>query len=273
MLLGWASPVRAVMVILALVAVGEFAFISVKYARQEGRAAWHPFIERRGLLFTALLLVSVLVGGIAELVPTLFVRRAVPTLGEAQQPYTALELEGRDLYVREGCYTCHSQMIRPLLAEKARYGAPSRPEEFIYDHPFQWGSKRTGPDLAREGGKRGSDWHFTHLVDPRAMSPGSNMPSFEWLARWKINPKGSSAKLALMAKLGVPYSKVDIDNAEANLLAQAAGIVRELDKQKIKADPQSEMVAMIAYLQRLGRPPAALKADLQANAHANEGGP
>jgi len=270
--LGWASPIRAVMLILALIAIGEFAFISVKYSRQDGRAAWHPFIEKRGLLFTTLMLIAVLVGGVAELVPTLFVKRAVPALGESQQPYTALELEGRDIYLREGCYTCHSQMIRPMLAEKARYGAPSRPEEFIYDHPFQWGSKRTGPDLAREGGKRGSDWHYTHMIDPRATSPGSNMPSFDWLAKWKINPKGTSAKLALMAKLGVPYTRADIDNAEMSLLVQAAGIVGELDKQRIKADPTSEMVALIAYLQRLGKQPVQPKAELQANVQT-PGGP
>ncbi len=235
-----------------VVVIGAASWIVGKPA---GKPAWHAIIEGRALLFTVLTLVAVLVGGVAEILPTIFVAKAVPKTGEAQQAYSALELEGRDVYLREGCYVCHSQNIRPFHWETQRYGAPSRAEEFQYDHPFQWGSKRTGPDLARQGGKYPNLWHYTHMMDPRATSPGSNMPTFTWLTEWKVDLKHTSRKLALMQKLGVPYTNRDIDAAEESALAQGKAISGDLAKQGVKIDPDREMVAMIAYLQRLGRGP------------------
>jgi cytochrome c oxidase cbb3-type subunit I/II len=200
-----------------------------------------------------LVLLSVLVGGVAELLPTILVKQAVPETGRAQKPYTALELEGRDVYQREGCSLCHSQMVRPMLHEYLRYGEASRAEEFIYDHPFQWGSKRTGPDLHRIGGRYPNLWHYTHLVDPRSTSPGSNMPSYAWLTEWTFDPKRAGKRLAVMQKLGVPYSNADIDAAEEHQRKQANAIVADLAKNGVQAKWNSDMVALIAYLQRLGR--------------------
>src|SRR5262249_31267922 len=141
-------------------------------------------------------------------------------------PYTPLELEGRDIYVREGCYVCHTQMIRPFRAEIARFdplghGGASRPEDSVYDHPFQWGSKRTGPDLAREGGQKSDDWHWLHMIDPRKISgEGSNMPAFPWLARDKVALSATPAKMRTMRRLGVPYDDAQIEGCVANALAQ-----------------------------------------------------
>src|SRR5207237_1281704 len=161
-----------------------------------GEAKWHALVEGRPLIFTVLTLVAVLIGGVAEILPTVIVSRSAPASPTAQQPYSTLELEGRDIYVREGCYTCHSQSIRPYLWETQRYGAPSRGEEFIYDHPFQWGSKRTGPDLAREGGRYPNSWHYTHLMDPRAINVASPMPSYKFLAEASVDIKHAYKKIA-----------------------------------------------------------------------------
>jgi cytochrome c oxidase cbb3-type subunit I/II len=171
----------------------------------------------------------------------------------AQKPYSPLELQGRDLYVREGCYTCHSQMVRPFVPETQRFGATSKAEEFVFDHPFQWGSKRTGPDLHRLGGKYPNLWHYTHLMDPRATSPGSNMPSFAWLAEGTLKAKDAPKKLTLMQKLGVPYTNADIDQAEASQKAQGEAIAADLAVGGVEVKADSEMVAIISYLQRLGR--------------------
>lgn len=253
--LGWSSPSRSLVIIGLIVALGEFAFIITRRDRESGKPSWFALIEGRPLAFTVLTLLAILIGGVAELLPTILVKQAVPAHGEAQQPYSALELQGRDLYVREGCYTCHSQMIRPFVAETQRYGDVSRAEEFIYDHPFQWGSKRTGPDLHRVGGKYPNLWHYTHMMDPRATSPGSNMPSFSWLADNRLETKLAPKKLVLMRKLGVPYTNADIDKAEARQRTQAEQITADLATQGVKVAWDSEMVAMIAYLQRLGRGP------------------
>ncbi len=218
-----------------------------------GKPTWFAVIERRSLAFTVFTLLAVLVGGVAELLPTILVKQAVPQTGTAQKPYTALELQGRDLYVREGCYTCHSQMVRPLGPEAQRFGEPSRAEEFIYDHPFQWGSKRTGPDLHRLGGRYPNLWHYTHLMDPRATSPGSNMPGYAWLEGRVIEVKEGPKKLQVMQKLGVPYTNADIDGAEAQQKAQGEAISADLASQGVTVEWNREMVAMIAYLQRLGR--------------------
>jgi cytochrome c oxidase cbb3-type subunit I/II len=176
----------------------------------------------------------------------------VPTIASVK-PYTPLELQGRDIYVREGCYTCHSQMIRPFRDEVARYGEYSKAGEFVYDHPFQWGSKRTGPDLAREGGKYPDSWHYNHMYDPRSMSPGSLMPQYVWLLDDELDTSSTSAKIKAMITLGVPYPG-DYDKiANKDLMRQEDSIVANLKKDKIETTPNAEIVALIAYLQRLGR--------------------
>ena len=236
-----------------MLVVGEVAYVLNKRKRATGGASWFGLIEHRPLAFTVLTLLAVLVGGIAEILPMVLVKQAVPVTGASQKPYTALEQQGRDLYTREGCYVCHSQMIRPMVAEYLRYGEAARAEEFIYDHPFQWGSKRTGPDLQRIGGKYPSLWHYTHMNDPRSTSPGSNMPNYPWLAESHIDPKLAPKKLALMQKLGVPYTNQDIDDAEANQRRQANTIVADLQKNGVTVEWDNEIVALISYLQRLGR--------------------
>jgi cytochrome c oxidase cbb3-type subunit I/II len=247
------SAIPAVIIAILIFAVTEIAYLLSKRDAKAGKPSWFGIIERRPLAFTVLTLVAVLIGGVAELLPTILVKQAVPHTGAAQKPYTPLELQGRDLYVREGCYVCHSQMIRPMVAEFSRYGEASRAEEFIYDHPFQWGSKRTGPDLHRVGGRYPNLWHYTHMVDPRATSPGSNMPSYAFLTERSIDAKLGAKKLLLMQKLGVPYSNEDIDGALAAQQAQGEAVVADLAVSGVEAAWDSEMVAMIAYLQRLGR--------------------
>jgi cytochrome c oxidase cbb3-type subunit I/II len=254
----FARPAVAAGVTIALLVLGELAWLLLKRDQAAGRPAfvsWFGLIERRPFAFTILTLIAILVGGVAELLPTIFAKQAVPftAAANAQKPYTALELQGRDLYVREGCYTCHSQMVRPLAADTARFGEPSRAEEFIYDRPFQWGSKRTGPDLHRIGGRYPNLWHYTHLLDPRATSPGSNMPSYAWLATGRIDVKMGRKKLALMQKLGVPYTNVQIDVADVDQKNQALNVVEDLAAQQVNVVWDAEIVAMIAYLQRLGR--------------------
>jgi cytochrome c oxidase cbb3-type subunit I/II len=253
--LGWGSPRRFLVLTGVIVALGAMAFAVARRQREAGKPSWFALVEGRPLAFTVLTLVAILIGGVAELLPTILVKQAVPHHGEGQQPYSPLELQGRDVYVREGCYVCHSQMIRPFVAETQRYGDVSRAEEFIYDHPFQWGSKRTGPDLHRLGGKYPNLWHYTHMMDPRATSPGSNMPSFAWLAENKLETKLAPKKLALMRKLGVPYTPEDVNSAESRQRAQAEQITADLATQGVTVAWDSEMVAMIAYLQRLGRGP------------------
>jgi cytochrome c oxidase cbb3-type subunit I/II len=253
-MLGVARPMRAVLIIGFVLLLGELAWILARRDREAGKPSWFGLIERRPLSFTVLTLVAILIGGVAELLPTILVKQAVPAHSDhAQQPYTALELEGRDIYIREGCYLCHSQMVRPLAADTARFGEYSKPEEFIYDHPFQWGSKRTGPDLHRLGGRYPNLWHYTHLMDPRSTSPGSNMPSYRWLAEGRVDVKQTPRKLALMQRLGVPYSNDQIDTAEAGEQAQADAVVTDLAGQGVSLRWDSEMVALISYLQRLGR--------------------
>jgi len=243
----------AVLMAILMVLLTEVVYVLIKKKGGFDQPSWFELIERRPLAFTVLVLISILIGGVAELVPTILVEQAVPKVGVAQKPYTPLELQGRDIYVREGCYVCHSQMIRPLIAEYKRYGEASRAEEFLWDHPFQWGSKRTGPDLQRVGGRFPNLWHYTHLLDPRATSPGSNMPSYSWLATGHVDTAMAPRKLALMQKLGVPYTNADIDGAEAAQRAQAEAVVADLAASGVETERDSEIVALIAYLQRLGR--------------------
>jgi cytochrome c oxidase cbb3-type subunit I/II len=211
----------------------------------------HKWLERRPVQFALLATVVVLIGGIVELVPTFLIKSNIPTIASVK-PYTPLELQGRDIYVREGCYTCHSQMVRPFRSETERYGEYSKAGEFVYDHPFQWGSKRTGPDLHRVGKKYPNLWHFMHMEDPRSVSPGSIMPAYPWLYTQNTDESIVDAKIRAMQRLGVPYPKDYDKQAVADMRAQAGGIAGDLQKQNAPAESDKEIIAVIAYLQRLG---------------------
>lgn len=193
----------------------------------------HDRIERSTPLLIVLMLVAISFGTLVELVPLMFSQQLAEPV-EGLEPYSALELEGRDIYIREGCNACHSQMIRPLRAETERYGHYSVAGEFVYDRPFLWGSKRTGPDLARVGERYSDDWHRAHLYNPRDVVPESNMPAFPWLFERQVNSDGTARKMRTLRKLGVPYSDADIEGAAAAVEGK-----REID-------------ALIAYLQQLG---------------------
>lgn len=219
---------------------------------QEGPIKFrHRILERKPLVFTGLTLVAVLVGGIIEFVPVAMVRSNIPTIASVK-PYTPLELEGRDIYIREGCYTCHSQMIRPFRSETERYGEYSKAGEFVYDHPFQWGSKRTGPDLHRVGGKYNHAWHFQHMKDPRVTSPGSIMPRYPWLYEKDLDTSLTTGKIRALSKIGVDYPAYYDKQALTDLNLQAEQIAGVLKKDGMPINAQREIVAVIAYLQRLG---------------------
>jgi cytochrome c oxidase cbb3-type subunit I/II len=222
-----------------------------KIIEVHGKEHWHRWIERRPVQLLVFSLVAVAIGGVLELVPTFLIKSNIPTIA-AVKPYTPLELQGRDIYIREGCYTCHSQMIRPFRDEVARYGEYSKAGEFVYDHPFQWGSKRTGPDLARIGGKYPDSWHYNHMMDPRIMSPGSIMPNYPWLLDDVIDTASTAAKIRAMHTLGVPYSEGYDQVANVDLGTQAEKIKANLAKDKIETSSHAEIVALIAYLQRVG---------------------
>ena len=193
----------------------------------------HDLIERNTALMVVLILAVISVGGLVEIVP-LFHQRSTTEPVAGLEPYGALELTGRDVYVREGCYNCHSQMIRPFRAETERYGRYSVAGEFVYDRPFQWGSKRTGPDLHRVGGRYSDEWHRVHLINPRDVVPESNMPAYPWLDETALDPSSIAPKLRALRTLGHPYTDEQIENAPAAL-----------------AD-KSELDALVAYLQGLG---------------------
>jgi cytochrome c oxidase cbb3-type subunit I/II len=212
---------------------------------------WHRWIERKPVQLMLGSLIVILIGGIIEMVPTFLVKSNVPTISSVK-PYTPLELQGRDLYLREGCYTCHSQMVRPFRSETARYGDYSKAGEFVYDHPFQWGSKRTGPDLHRIGGKYPDSWHYNHMLDPSSMSPGSIMPSYPWLLDDDLDTASTGAKIRAMVTLGVPYPKGYDQRANADLMQQSDSIAARLKKDGIQTSSRKEIIALIAYLQRLG---------------------
>lgn len=212
---------------------------------------WHRVLERKPMVFMVLSLIVILIGGMIEMMPTFSIKSNIPTIASVK-PYSALELQGRDLYIKEGCVNCHSQMIRPFRSETERYGEYSKAGEFVYDHPFLWGSKRTGPDLAREGGKYSNAWHFNHLVDPQTMSPGSIMPPYEWLSTQALDTTSTVAKINAMRTLGVPYAEGYEHQANQDLDAQAKEIAADLRKNNIKVKSDAEIVALIAYLQRLG---------------------
>jgi cytochrome c oxidase cbb3-type subunit I/II len=212
---------------------------------------WHHWLEARPVQFFILTTIAILIGGIVEIIPTFMIKTNIPTITSVK-PYTPLELEGRDIYVREGCYVCHSQMIRPFRSETERYGEYSKAGEFVYDHPFQWGSKRTGPDLHREGGKYPDAWHYNHMLEPGSMSPGSIMPNYPWLIKNRLDISDISKKIRIMQQLGVPYPPGYDRKAEQELIVQAEQTSGRLKESSIEISPDREIIALIAYLQRLG---------------------
>ncbi len=230
---------------------------------------WHKKIERKPIRMMVFAIICVSIGGLVQIVPTMIVKSNIPTISSVK-PYTPLELEGRDIYIREGCYNCHSQMIRPLRFETARFGDYSKAGEFVYDHPFQWGSKRTGPDLAREGGnikiKKSNFWHYQHMIRPKDVSKGSIMPAYTWLKEDDLALDLIEKKINAMRTLGVPYAKGYEKVAKADLEKQALEIATDIVnnqpaqilktvniQEEIKKLQKKEIVALIGYLQRLGR--------------------
>ncbi|MFO7703097.1 MAG: cytochrome-c oxidase, cbb3-type subunit I [Psychroflexus maritimus] len=241
----------------------------IKSGRIAGEA-FHSWLERKPVQLTILATIAILIGGIVQIIPTLLVKSNVPTISSVK-PYTPLELEGRDIYIREGCVGCHSQMIRPFRSEVERYGEYAKGGEYVYDRPFLWGSKRTGPDLLRIGGKYTDNWHFNHMYDPQSTSSGSIMPAYQWLIANELDKSNTEDKLKTMVKLGVPYSDEDIENVQKNMLEQGTQIeqnlyndpdfVKSYEADKKYAEENGlefvemknrEITALIAYLQRLG---------------------
>ena len=197
-------------------------------------------------------LVLILIGGIVEMVPTFLIKSNVPTIASVE-PYTPLELEGRDIYIREGCNACHTQMVRPFRAETERYqGEYAKAGEFVYDHPFLWGSKRTGPDLLRVGGKYPNSWHYVHMVTPNELSTGSIMPPYPWLYEQDLNTSNTLAKINAMRTMGVPYPEMSDADIQNQMAFQTEGIVNDLKTAGLEANGDKEIIALIAYLQRLG---------------------
>jgi cytochrome c oxidase cbb3-type subunit I/II len=221
-------------------------------------------LESRLGLFAVATTVAIAIGGLVEIIPMFTVAAGPPALAGVT-PYTPLEVAGRDVYIREGCYTCHSQMVRPMRAELLRYGEWSRSGEYAYDHPFLLGSRRIGPDLQRVGGKYPDAWHYEHMRDPRSTSPGSVMPTYPWLLRNRIDPADITASVRALRRVGLPYTDEQVAGVPAQLAAQGQDIVARLATAGIKTEPDREIVALIAYLQRLGK-------DGRAAIAAGEGG-
>ena len=225
--------------------------LAPKYQKEKGEY-WHRWIERRPVSLLLWSTVVILIGGAVEIIPTMKIDKNVPKL-EAVKPYTPLELAGRDLYIREGCNACHSQMVRPFRSETKRYGEYSKAGEFVYDHPFLWGSKRTGPDLHRVGGRYGDLWHYNHMMDPTRTSPGSIMPRYPWLLTNQLDFDILPKKIGAMQNLGVPYTDDEVERAKELALAQATLISEGLNQEEnVETLPTDEIIALIAYLQRLG---------------------
>jgi len=225
-------------------------------ARNPVKETVHRWMERRAVRFSIWVFVALFIGGAVQIIPMIFIKSNVPTIA-AVTPYTPLELEGRDIYIKEGCYTCHSQQIRPFRWETDRYGEYSKIGEFVYDHPYLWGSRRTGPDLARTGYVNGpmyknAAWHYNHFMDPQAMNEESIMPRYDWFARRKVDLDMTPAKIRAMQTLGVPYPEGYDEDAVDDLIWQAEQIAADLKNSGIDIEPTSHMVAMIAYLHKLG---------------------
>jgi cytochrome c oxidase cbb3-type subunit I/II len=219
---------------------------------ERGYTAAHRTLEGKSALFAVVTTIAILIGGIVEIVP-MFSASAGPEQLAGVTPYSPLEVAGRDIYIAEGCYTCHSQMIRPMRAEVLRYGEWTRAGEYAYDHPFLLGSRRLGPDLQRVGGKYPDAWHYEHMRDPRSTSPGSVMPPYPWLLRRRYDAADIQASLRALRKVGVPYSAEEIAAAPEAMRRQAGEIVARLEQAGITADPDLQVIAVIAYLQRLGK--------------------
>ncbi|AHJ95347.1 cytochrome-c oxidase, cbb3-type subunit I [Hymenobacter swuensis] len=227
------------------------ALLPAELVEEHQGGHWHRWLERRPFQLAVGATVAILIGGAVEMIPTFLVKSNVPTIASVK-PYRPLELQGRDLYIREGCSNCHTQMVRPFRSETERYGEYSKAGEYVYDRPFLWGSKRTGPDLQRLGQKYPHSWHYNHMLDPTSMSPGSIMPPYPWLFEQDIDYRILPSKIKVLRNLGTPYpagfDQVAVDDARQ----QAQGIVAELKKEEIEVMPDKEIVALIAYLQRLG---------------------
>jgi len=238
--------------------------------KRTAKEGYHTWLERRPVKLTIYATIAILIGGMAQIIPSLMVDDYVPVISSVK-PYTPLELEGRDLYIREGCVSCHSQMVRPFRSEVERYGEYSKAGEYVYDHPFLWGSKRTGPDLLRVGGKYSDNWHLNHFYDPQSTSSGSIMPAYKWLIQNELDTSDTEAKMKAMVSLGVPYTQEEIDRAQQWMDEQGTQIEKnlyndpdfaktyEVDKKSAEENQETfvemrhrEVVALIAYLQRLG---------------------
>jgi cytochrome c oxidase cbb3-type subunit I/II len=230
----------------------EAAPLAKNYVANRSAGWHHALLEHKPVLFTMLTLIAILIGGAIEMVPTFLVKSNVPTISSVK-PYTPLELHGRDIYIREGCVNCHTQMVRPFRSETERYGEYSKAGEFVYDHPFLWGSKRTGPDLHRLGGKYPDSWHYYHMLDPGEISPGSIMPAYPWLFKQQIDRNETAGKISALRTLGVPYESNFEEVADADLNKQAKGITENLKGEGIEIHEDAEIIALIAYLQRLGK--------------------
>jgi cytochrome c oxidase cbb3-type subunit I/II len=227
-----------------------------KEGMRKSGESYHRFIERRPVQFMIFAIVAILIGGIVEIVPTYLIKSNIPTIASVK-PYTPLELQGRDIYIKEGCYVCHSQMIRPFRSETERYGEYSKAGEYVYDHPFQWGSKRIGPDLFREGVKSGplykpNTWHYNHFMDPQKINAQSIMPKYPWLAVNEIDIESTPRKIRVMQQLGVPYPEGYDLKATDDAKAQAETIAAGLKAEGIDISASKQVIALIAYIQRLG---------------------
>ncbi len=230
----------------------EAAPLAKEYVAPRSGAWHHRVLEHKPVLFAVLSLVVILIGGLMEMVPTFLIKSNVPTISSVK-PYTPLELHGRDIYIREGCVNCHTQMVRPFRSETERYGEYSKAGEYVYDHPFLWGSKRTGPDLQRIGGKYSNTWHYNHMLAPDAVSTGSIMPPYPWLFEQVIDKNQTGKKISALRKVGVPYEEGYEAVANEELDKQAMVIASNLKADGIEVAPETEIVALIAYLQRLGQ--------------------
>ncbi|MFK7984892.1 MAG: cytochrome-c oxidase, cbb3-type subunit I [Sandaracinaceae bacterium] len=259
--IAWMNEIASTLVILVVCVIAILGAVGIAVSNQGDGGGWHRLLEGRALIFTVLTTVAVLIGGVAEILPSV-IMGAHERSSSAMTPYTPLELHGRDIYVAEGCYNCHSQMIRPFTWESSRYGAISTAEESVWDHPFQWGSKRTGPDVAREGGRYPHVWHYNHMLDPRSTSPGSIMPAYTHLRSTAVDFDETQSMLGVQQMLGVPYDNVSVLEGESDAHAQARHIADQL-REEVELDgppagesvalEDSELVALIAYLQRLGQ--------------------
>ncbi len=236
----------------SLIANEEAEAVIWEKSLQPAHSHWHKVFESRPMLMMVASLFVVSIGGLVQMIPTFLIKENVPTIASVM-PYTPLEIEGRDLYIKEGCNACHTQMIRPFRSETERYGEYSKSGEYVYDHPFLWGSKRTGPDLMRIGQKGYSHgWHYNHMILPESMSPGSIMPNYPWLAENELSSADIQAKMKALKTVGVPYTEAQIQNAPKDMKDQAEKIASDLRKEKIEVLADREIIALIAYLQRMG---------------------